>query len=84
MKTIRRKLDNIVGIDLNNKQKSQLTGGEETENCYYCVCFITEGEWVTKKTNLDQANATIPSHCTSEVGMCGLTTMQYCWGIPEE
>jgi hypothetical protein len=84
MKTIARKLDNIGGIELNNKQKSQLTGGEDTVNCYYCVCFLTEGEWVTKQATLDQANATIIKNCTSEVGMCGLTEMQYCWGYSEE
>ena len=43
MKTIRRKLDEIGGVELNNKQKSQLHGGDELPGFFCISCKNSDG-----------------------------------------
>jgi hypothetical protein len=81
MRNAKMNLSDIGGVELNNRQKSQLTGGEELDKCYWCVCLNCVGEWVTKASSQSEAEAKATKYCESEVALCSEVNMEQCAGI---
>jgi hypothetical protein len=67
MKTIRRKLDEIGGIELNNKQKLFLKGGDELPGAGTCAAYSSTGSCFE---NLSRFEAIFMAGCDEDGTNC--------------